>query len=105
MVRIKTSSIGSLNDDFLKMIYLAAKGTEKLTVKSQAMLILPGDDGLTEYRQRYSQASKPKSKRNETRPEEEVVLLEQIKENFRIYFPTKETVLNSKGGPSVGLQT
>lgn len=107
MVRIKTSSIGSLNDDFLKMIYLAAKGTEKLTVKSQAMLILPGDDGLTEYGQRYSQASKSKSKlkRNETRPEEEVILLEQIKENFRIYFPTKETVLNSKGGPSVSLPT
>ena len=107
MLRIKTSSIGSLNDDFLKMIYLAAKGIVVLTIALQAMLIPPGDDGLTEYGQRYHQANKRNSTRgnNEGKPEERYPLLRQIKDNFRIYFPTKETVLASKGGPSVSLFT
>lgn len=67
------------------------------------MLITPGDDGLTEYGQRYSPITKTKSQRTnkEARPEAKVALLEEIKDNFRIYFPTKETVLASKGGLSV----
>lgn len=103
MLRIKTSSVGSLNDDFLKMIYLAAKGTVVLTIELHVVLMPPGDDGLTEYGQRYNQANKtkPKGSKDEAKPDEKVTLLEQIKNNFRIYFPSKETVLTSKGGPSV----
>ena len=67
------------------------------------MLILPGDDGLTEYGWRYNKSNQPKRKRgnDETERENEDMLVAQIRKTFRIYFPPEETVVNSKGGPSV----
>jgi len=74
-----------------------------ITIELPATLIPPGDDGLTEYSQRYSQTSSTKAKRtdDDAKLGNEVTLLGQMKDNFRIYFPTQETVLTSKGGPSV----
>lgn len=75
----------------------------KITLELQTMLIPPGDDGLTEYSQRYNPTNTTKAKRknDEAKLEDEVTLLGQMMDNFRIYFPTEETVLTSKGGPSV----
>ncbi|KZF21292.1 phospholipase D/nuclease [Xylona heveae TC161] len=83
---IKASSIGSLNQNFLTQIYLSAQG----------------DDGLTEFERRNS---KSKSRRRvERRPPAgaEQQLSRWVQEKFRIYFPTEETVLASRGGPGNG---
>ena len=72
------SSIGALTMDFLTMFYLAAQG----------------NDGLKEYGWRT--ANSP-SRRNE---KEE--LIQNIEKHFRIYFPSRETVLNSTGGARSG---
>jgi hypothetical protein len=81
-----TSSVGSLNIDFLVMLYLAAQG----------------DDGSTEYQWRdpvvtkaRSKQSKDVSKGAETAQER---LKDHIREDFHIYFPTHETVKSSKAG-------
>ncbi|KAJ9609102.1 hypothetical protein H2200_006873 [Cladophialophora chaetospira] len=66
-----TSSVGSLNDEFMSSMYLAAQG----------------DDGLTEYARRVKKKA-PISKR-----------LDSWKENFRLYFPSDNTVRTSKAGP------
>ncbi|KAI9872499.1 MAG: hypothetical protein M1830_001548, partial [Pleopsidium flavum] len=75
-----SSSIGSLNGDFLKMIYLAAQG----------------DDGMTEYEWRYNKSDQAKRNggKNEAEREYEDILMAQIRKTCRIYFPTKETVVN-----------
>ncbi|KAL9003989.1 MAG: hypothetical protein Q9188_003174 [Gyalolechia gomerana] len=78
-----TSSIGSLNMDFLLMLYLAAQG----------------DDGLKEFGGRYLSAKKnPGHKWFRLKDQ----LKKQVMESFRIYFPSKETVKASKGGPESG---
>ena len=80
-----TSSLGSLNVDFLLMLYLAAQG----------------DDGLTEYESRYTKQKKafkltpvPTSLKGRLRRD--------IDAGFRVYFPTEHTVKASKGGPDNG---
>ncbi|OAP57545.1 hypothetical protein AYL99_08283 [Fonsecaea erecta] len=65
-----SSSIGSLNDEFLRSIHLAASG----------------DNGLTEYNRRVDKRGPVKQG--------------SWKENFRFYFPSDQTVRTSKGGPS-----
>ena len=55
-----------------------------------------GDEGLTEYEWRTK-----KTARNKTVNSEERKLRDTLKENFRIYFPTRETVAQSKGGVGV----
>lgn len=83
-----TSSIGSLNLDFIRMMYLAATG----------------DDGLMEYEWRTSKQATTKVKRAVGQPN--TTLKEQtiasINQGFRIYFPTHDTVVNSKGGAACG---
>ncbi|KIW88668.1 uncharacterized protein Z519_10714 [Cladophialophora bantiana CBS 173.52] len=64
-----TSSVGSLNDDFLRSMHLAASG----------------DSGLTEYTMRYDKGGRVKHG--------------NWKENFRFYFPSDDTVRTSRGGP------
>ncbi|KIW35148.1 uncharacterized protein PV07_01863 [Cladophialophora immunda] len=64
-----SSSIGSLNDEFLRSIHLAASG----------------DNGLTEYNRRVDKRGPVKQG--------------SWKENFRLYFPSDNTVRTSKGGP------
>lgn len=60
---------------------------------------------MTEYNQRCILAQKKTRDRRdqEVEQEKQATLLEQIQGSFRIYFPTKETVLGSKGGPRVSL--
>ncbi|KAI9697925.1 MAG: hypothetical protein M1836_004277 [Candelina mexicana] len=82
-----TSSIGSLNDGFLQAIFLAAHG----------------DDGMTEYNQRIL---RPRTVRRKDRASEGIKagserMLAEMRMNFRIYFPTEETVVDSSGGPDV----
>ncbi|KAF4628738.1 hypothetical protein G7Y89_g9417 [Cudoniella acicularis] len=72
-----SGSIGKIDIDFMKAMYLA----------------LQGDNGLTEYECR---TTLPR-----TRPERRK-LPEDIKRLFRIYFPLKETVAKSKGGIEAG---
>ncbi|PVH85495.1 phospholipase D/nuclease [Cadophora sp. DSE1049] len=75
------ASIGSLNETFLKSLYNAAQG----------------DDGLVEYGWRAG-----KSTRNKGMCETERKLSDALKDRFRIYFPTAETVANSRGGIGCG---
>ena len=82
------SSIGSLNYDFLSALYLAAQG----------------DDGLFECERRN--AVQVKSKAGKTAREKSLAaqadLIKILRENFRIYFPSHETVANSTGGTDCG---
>ena len=77
------SSIGSLNDEFLAMLYLAAQG----------------DDGLTEYNWRYppvvsrkKQTVKADSNMDDSTREN---LRSHLRRNFRVYYPTHDTVKKS----------
>ncbi|KAI4241762.1 MAG: hypothetical protein LQ352_007386, partial [Teloschistes flavicans] len=82
-----TSSIGSLNMDFLSTIYLAAHGACPLL--------------------EYNWRSKPRAT-NKNHPQSLLLAQNQasqrsvrdhVNEGFRIYFPSVETVARSKGGP------
>ena len=80
-----TSSVGSLNIDFLAKLYLAAQG----------------DDGYTKYQGRNPGTGKARSKAgtaitNKARSYQK--LHDEVRENFRIYFPTHDTVKSSKAG-------
>ena len=79
-----TSSIGSLSIDFLAMLYLAAQG----------------DDGMTEYERRNPPNGKSKAAKLELQGKatSRKALEEDVRKNFHIYFPTKETVKASKAG-------
>ncbi|KAF2236252.1 phospholipase D/nuclease [Viridothelium virens] len=78
------SSIGSLNDGFLRTIYNAAKGQED---GSGA----PSSGGKRSKSDFFGKTSTIKSQ-----PAEE------MKDYFRVYFPTDETVHRSTGGPNNG---
>ena len=83
-----TSSVGSLTFDFLSAIYLAAQG----------------DDGTTEQARRLllQGKSKKEQREREKAARERQQLIETLTRNFRIYFPTHETVANSTGGTDCG---
>ncbi|KAI9677600.1 MAG: hypothetical protein M1817_006554 [Caeruleum heppii] len=89
-VEFVTSSVGSLNDQFLQTMYLAAQG----------------DDGMTEYKWRNPEPSQGRRKKGagvESESEKaQKRLSEEMKKTFRIYFPTSETVERSRGGPACG---
>lgn len=78
-----TSSVGSLNDDFLAMLYLAAQG----------------DDGLTEYSWRNPPVVSRKKKTSQEDLETKSGLREQlrshVRRNFQVYYPTHDTVKES----------
>ncbi|CAG8955283.1 hypothetical protein HYFRA_00011265 [Hymenoscyphus fraxineus] len=82
-VDMLASSIGSLNLNFIKAIFLA----------------LQGDSGMMEYEWRTNKSSKNK---NNAESAVERKLTDDLKKYFRFYFPTKETVANSKGGLGAG---
>lgn len=88
LVDFVTSSVGSLNIDFLSTLYLAAQG----------------DDGLTEYGWRNSRPDRAKGIQGEHRQTKAVQteIQEQIEDGFRIYFPTHDTVAASAGGTLSG---
>ncbi|KAI1468191.1 phospholipase D/nuclease [Daldinia caldariorum] len=67
------SSLGSLNFDLLSAIYYAAQG----------------DDGMKEYGIRSAKSGKKKL------PAQTKL---ELKDKFRIYFPSRDTVIQSRGG-------
>ncbi|KAI1454946.1 phospholipase D/nuclease [Annulohypoxylon moriforme] len=69
-VDFMVSSLGSVNMDLVSAIYYAAQG----------------DDGLKEYGMRSAKGSKNKGSTS------------AIKDKFRIYFPSHETVIKGRGG-------
>ncbi|EXJ92531.1 hypothetical protein A1O3_01083 [Capronia epimyces CBS 606.96] len=73
-----TSSLGSLTDEFMRSMYLAAQG----------------DDGLAEYERRTL------SSRTGSGGRLRVQGRDDWKERMRVYYPSDETVRRSKGGPS-----
>lgn len=81
-----TSSVGSLNIDFLASLYLAAQG----------------DDGYMEYQRRNSTTGKARSKARTPitmhASANQEKLNDKVRDNFRIYFPTNNTVKSSKAG-------
>ena len=81
-----TSSAGSLNDDFLTMLYLAAQG----------------DDGLKEYLWRNPPVASRGRKTPQDSSQATQVSREQLRsylrQDFQIYFPTHETVKKSTAG-------
>ncbi|KAL8955709.1 MAG: hypothetical protein Q9183_006549 [Haloplaca sp. 2 TL-2023] len=84
-----TSSVGSLNLDFLSTIYMAAKG----------------DDGMTEYGWRNNQPKKKDKDYHRLMKEMNTsreTAREETESGFRIYFPSEETVKKSTGGPDNG---
>ncbi|KAG9239404.1 tyrosyl-DNA phosphodiesterase domain protein [Amylocarpus encephaloides] len=82
-VDLVAASIGSLTMGFIKSILLA----------------IQGDDGMTEYGWR---ANKPRRGKPTVESEVERRLSDDVKKHFRIYFPTRDTVANSKGGIGAG---
>jgi len=88
-IDIVSASIGNLTDDFLKSIYLAAQG----------------DDGTTElnWRTNNPPQNKTLSKQSTGRISNAELLVSQgMKNHFRLYFPSRETVASSKGGLGAG---
>ena len=82
-----TSSVGSLNMDFLMTLYLAAQG----------------DDGLTEYDWRNLKKTKAKTSVSDKKPKGFQDQVENdVNKGFHIYFPTRDTVVNSTGGAPSG---
>lgn len=81
-----TSSVGSLNDDFLAMLYLAAQG----------------DDGLTEYSWRNPPVTsrKKKTAHEDIQANDSVRerLRSRLRQDFQVYYPTHDTVKNSTAG-------
>lgn len=80
-----TSSLGSLNDEFLRSLYLAAQG----------------DCGLAEYSLR-SIKSLPASTLNDIEGRLGKDVMFRWKQHFRFYFPSETTVKSSRGGPAYG---
>ncbi|KAI9934072.1 hypothetical protein MW887_005145 [Aspergillus wentii] len=78
-----TSSIGSLTDEFMRSIYLAAQG----------------DDGLTEYTLRTNKSFPARSRTNPTQLIQKATASEWKDDRFRVYFPSERTVSDTKGGP------
>ncbi|KAL8799338.1 MAG: hypothetical protein Q9182_005982 [Xanthomendoza sp. 2 TL-2023] len=83
-----TSSVGSLNHDFLMALYLAAQG----------------DDGLSEYSWRTQPSNKTAkvSDNNDLLAIKKECTQKAISHAFRIYYPSLETIKASQGGPVNG---
>ena len=87
-VEYVTSSMGSLNSDFVSCIYLAAQG----------------DDGTIEFERRIplrSKAQRDLPARLKATNERQH-LIRSLQAHFRICFPTHETVAKSTGGKNCG---
>jgi Tyrosyl-DNA phosphodiesterase len=77
-----TSSVGSLDDDFLRTLYLAGQG----------------DNGLSEYMWRTAKSTPPGIVQDLKRRLGED-FASGWKQHFRFYYPSDRTVRASKGGP------
>ena len=80
-----TSSVGSLNDEYLRSLYLAAQGDSGLSEYTlrTAKSVPPGI--LHDLERRVGEGSSP-----------------GWKQRIRFYFPSEDTVKRSKGGPGCG---
>ena len=79
------SSIGAINRDFLAALYLAAQG----------------DDGMREYTSRYRATNPgvwPRLRDGQVSNSLSPAFLESLDERFRLFFPSEDTVVSSKGG-------
>jgi hypothetical protein len=88
-IDIVSASIGNITEDFLKSIYLAAQG----------------DDGTTELNRRTSKPFQNKTSSKQSRDQisnNELLVTEGVENDFRLYFPSRETVASSKGGLGAG---
>ena len=83
-VDFAASSIGSLNESFLKTIYKAAQGKEGVDTSKNG----GGERSKSDF------FTKPRV--TKSRPPEDV------QSRFRVYFPTEEAVRKSTGGPENG---
>ena len=72
------SSIGAINREFLATLYLAAQG----------------DDGMREYTSRFGNQLRGQQSTTALTSE----FLSSMDERFRVFFPSEDTVVNSKGG-------
>ncbi len=81
-----TSSVGSLNTEFLATLYLAAQG----------------DQGIGVYNWRTTPASKLSKIVDRNMQAKQQAAHKQIATGFKIYFPSLETVRTSTGGPNNG---
>ncbi|KAL8977923.1 MAG: hypothetical protein Q9205_006379, partial [Flavoplaca limonia] len=81
-----TSSVGSLNTEFLSTIYLAAQG----------------DEGTAVYKWRHTPASQLSKLVDRNMRAAQQTAQKQVAAGFRIYFPSLETVRASTGGPHNG---
>ena len=81
-----TSSVGSLNTEFLSTLYLAAQGNE----------------GTAIYNWRTTPASKLSKIVDRNMQAAQQTAQEQVAAGFRIYFPSLQTVRASTGGPQNG---
>ena len=81
-----TSSVGSLNTEFLATLYLAAQG----------------DQGIGVYNWRTTPASKLSKIVDRNMQAKQQTAHKQIATGFKIYFPSMETVRTSTGGPNNG---
>ncbi|CEJ59480.1 hypothetical protein PMG11_08104 [Penicillium brasilianum] len=75
------SSIGSLTDEFLRAIYLAAKG----------------DDGLTDYKLRNTRDSSAQT--NDPQRRKMIQLGQEWQNRFSVYFPSDQTVREAHRNP------
>ncbi|KAL4948400.1 tyrosyl-DNA phosphodiesterase-domain-containing protein [Aspergillus filifer] len=78
-----TSSLGHLNSDFMRCLYFAAQG----------------DNGLTELTLRTTKSFPVKSP-SEPRRLIQASTSDEWKDRVRVYYPSQETIRNSKGGPN-----
>ncbi len=85
-IEFVASSVGSLNDDFLAMLYLGAQG----------------DNGLQEYQWRNPPVVSRKRKTAKEDSQSKDKLREQLRSHLRqeflVYYPTHETVRTSTAG-------
>lgn len=95
------SALGLATPDPIEMDYIAPSlgsvGAELVTALYYAA---QGDDGLREYRERTARG-KGSAKGKGTRVRPPAAALEGIDGRLRIYFPSDETVAQSRGGRQV----
>ncbi|RHZ58741.1 uncharacterized protein CDV56_108042 [Aspergillus thermomutatus] len=78
-----TSSVGLLTDEFLRSVYLASQG----------------DDGTTDFALRTSKTF-PARNPNDAAQLIHKNTAEEWKDRFRVYFPSRTTIEQSRGGPN-----
>lgn len=91
------SSLGSVNMDLLSAIYHAAQGQfHSPFLRPVLRLTRTGDNGMKEYDMRSAKARKNKLPAG---------VQSTLDNKFRIYFPSRDTVIHSRGGENVSIRS